>query len=217
MFRPSQDHVFKARFDREILGEKLALARLRKGFTQADALREAGLLIEDEKNRTHEAGVTRGFLTYIEAGTRGINKTQLTALAKLYGESIKYFISKVELTERDRTILKNLRNSVPRGPQARKVTTMVHTDRRPVATARVPSTRTVTAPQRRMRQMSQVAAIGPTITPGDLALLDAVRDCSEPEKVWLTDGVLKLKARMRPAAPAPTKPPTKTRHLAVTY
>jgi hypothetical protein len=64
-----------------------------------------------------------------------------------------------------------------------------------------------TANGRRTQRQATVPQAAPQhgITPADIAMLDVVRDCSEPEKVWLRDGLIKLKDRMRSTVASPTK------------
>lgn len=196
MFKPVQEHVFRNKKQRQLLGDKLALARLLKGFSQADALRMCGMLLPGSEDQAQEGGVTRGFLSYVEAGIRGVTKDQLQALAKLYGVSVKHFTDETELDEHQKRMLSTLRAGMRhqlKGPRKQKG--LVGRPRKVVALGQA------TVPVQ-PKAIPTEPKPGPAITSGDIAILDAIRDCSEPEKVWLRDAIIKLKARMRPTAVA---------------
>jgi len=166
---PSKEHVFEAREDREILGQRLELARLRSKLSQLDALEAAGL-IEKTDIPGSWTGVTKGFLTYVEKGHRGVTKEQVQKLAKLYGVAVKWLTLTSPLTRAEISELIELRAKIVRG-------------RKPMQLGRT------AAPT--------VQKIEHQLTPGDRAILHSVAECSEPEKLWLTSAIERLIKKVR--------------------
>lgn len=195
MFKSAEDHVFKTKKQRQLLGSKLALARLLKGYSQADALRACGLLLPETEEGLPEGSVARGFLSYVEAGIRGISKDQLNALAKLYGANVKDLTNNVDLDDHQKRMLETLRTNLYKHIPGRKQKGVLGRPRKIVAVGQTAAAKA----KPEFTPPLPVAKPGPSITTGDIAILDAIRDCSEPEKVWLRDAILKLKIRMRPA------------------
>jgi transcriptional regulator with XRE-family HTH domain len=193
MFKSAQEHVFKNKKQRQLLGDKLALARLIKGYSQADALRACGLLIPGAEDTPHEGGVTRGFLSYVESGIRGITLSQLEALATLYGVSVEDLTNNISFDQHQKRMLTTLRAGMYKSVRGRKPASLGGRSRSVVAVGQA-------TPKQEPVKAAQRPKPSPAITTGDIAILDVIRDCSEPEKAWIRDAILKLKIRMRPGA-----------------
>lgn len=167
---PSKEHIFDTKEEREILGQRLELARLRSGLSQLDALEKCGLIVRTSREG-YFTGVTKGFLTYVEKGHRGVTKDQVVALAKLYKVSQPWLTSTAPMTRDEIAELIKLRSKITRGRKPSKL---------------VPTIKMPPAP-----------AYSHHLTVGDQAVLNAISACSEPEKLWLTEAIDKLIKKIR--------------------
>jgi transcriptional regulator with XRE-family HTH domain len=166
---PSKEHVFDTREERELLGQRLELARLKKGLAQLDAL-EQSTLIQKTERPGYYTGVTKGFLTYVEKGHRGVTQDQLKLLATTYGVAEKWLKLPTPLTRGELSELIELRAKIVRGRKPLKLSPSVQ----------VPSVK-----------------LQEHLTPGDKAILTSVSECSEPEKIWLTGAIAQLLKKVR--------------------
>ena len=167
---PSKEHVFDTKEEREILGQRLELARLRSGLSQLDALEKCGLIVRTGKEG-YFTGVTKGFLTYVEKGHRGVTPDQLDALAHLYETSAKWLKLTSPLTRNEINELIQLRSKITRGRKPAKLTPTI--------------------------KLPPAPAYSQHLTTGDQAVLNAISACSEPEKLWLTEAIDKLLKKIR--------------------
>lgn len=184
---PAQQHVYKTKSQREALGSRLELARLEKGLTQMEALKKAGLI--QEIGEKSVSGVTKGFVTYVEKGKRGITPEQLKKLSILYGKPLSFFTDAV-LPRAEYNKLLRLRAGITRGRRPKTVE----------PTITVPPTPPVAAVSRRGRK-KQVEGVAfaasklletpslSELTPGDRAILKAVEGCTEAQKQYLVDAI----------------------------
>jgi transcriptional regulator with XRE-family HTH domain len=214
---PPNDHIFKSRQERELLGQKLAYARLKSGLTQMEAMRQSGLL-------TEHGGVSKGFLAYAEGGTRGVTRDQVKALAKLYGVAIKTLLDPEPLGSNDRRVLNQwlaATRKAPRTPKMKRETMSVETPKRKIV-ALVRGSKT-TKPVKAQPQKAKVApakpakqvrSVKPTATkapiahqsamptlkptPGDQKMIALMDGLTESQKLWCVSLVERGLEQVRP-------------------
>lgn len=202
-----KDSVVRSKHAQILLGERLALARLRQGITQLDALKLTGLLIEHPDGRTE--GVTKGFLAYVESARRSISLKQLESLAKLYQTPVKWFLDSSPLSDNEEKVLMRLLSSAKRRTvKSRGFHTMsTETPNRQVV-AVVTHNGPAEAPRKRGRPRKDAAAypvsikpVSTVLTAGDQSVIEAIKSCSESEKYWVAKAIETLLTKVKSKAP----------------
>lgn len=196
---PSQTHVYKDKADRETLGQKLKLARLEAGLSQMEATRKAGLITEAGQGKFK--GVTKGFLSYVEEGSRGITSEQLRRLAKAYNVPYAWLVGTTPLTRAEKTRLDKLSSKITRGRTPQRI---VEAPKQVVPLARTPragKTRTSKVASEATSKVPEFTAAVPALTPPQEKLLGLTQGLNEVEMYWLLNGVEKIVAKLRQGSP----------------
>lgn len=194
----TKEPVFNLEDQRVLLGQKLALARLKHGITQLDALRLSGLIKEHPNGKVE--GVTKGFLTYVESGRRTITQKELTALANLYQTPVKWFTDGKPLSINEQRVLMRLLSSAkrrtikPRGFKETRMTTQ-KADRHIVSVIATDAPRKRGRP--RKHPLPEAVVQQTVVKNGDQAVLSAIKSYNEAEKRWIADVIPVLVSKMR--------------------
>lgn len=199
----SQEHVFTTPKEREMLGNKLELARREKGLTQMELLEKSGLIKRTAIKGKWE-GVTKGFMAYAEKGTRGITKQQLRSLAKVLGKPYTWFSSTESLS---RAELKHLNEMRAADERTQRAQTAVQTRKMNRVGARTQKgtkeskvAQMGTARTRRAVKAPVAQAVVPKcehhLTKADERLLKTVESYSEAQKDWVVSAVKHLLTRI---------------------